>query len=703
MKNSQSFTIVLALLVLSSFITGCSDSGKFNLGKAENKKPDSGKIINTAKWGRVPANQVVIILAEGAGRAEAEKVASELGGSIAGEMQYINLFQIENSNSDEKGLLDAIDKAKKMQGVELAFPNASLYCSGFENSSCNPLDDDFYSGANGASYNMIGLKNAWDIIKASKVKINKVQVGVNDEALGTKSEELGGSEIKGSGTGDIDSTTNKHHSNGVVNIIGANSQNGGATGIASILGKNLSINVINTLDSPGDFAKETAKDEKDATQFTSQNGKTYTVKSLVDLQKQVESGSKVINCSFNFKPPSPDNAEYAKAMKKFLEKMNKDHPDVIFIASAGNDGAGVDGSNDFFGQKIPNLVTVGATDENGVSSNYSNYSTGDGEVTISACGKNQLDIGWNAQGTSFSAPQVSGVAALMKSINPDLTAAEIKKILTETASRTINGNNISSEYGAGMLKADDAVLRVINDMRKKKNLPELKKEDLLNLGDIILKSTGGPEEFKVTAEVKNVSEGGTTLEIEASGSNYAIAGDKKKTINAPGSVTWEITYKEKNSKLSVKVKRLDSDNCKVILLGGALKAEDLAGDWTGSVSYDSWSTPIEMARKEIEKRLLAKKGQPLPLNISVKFISDNRLSFKMQVTGGMPMPPMDFSFSEDGTINASFVYNMVSYNYTAKVTDSGDNLALKGTWNTNATNGTMKMNGQWNASMPKKK
>ena len=703
MKNTKKTLVILVCILLISFLTGCSKKDdKLNLGKFENKKPDSSKIIKTSKWGKIPSNQFVIVLKDGFGKKEAVKIAAGLNGKVVGEMEYINLYQIENNISNEAELIESIDKAKKNQEVELAFPNVSVYCSGFENSSCNPLDDDFYSGKNGAAFDMIGLKNAWDIIKASKVKLNKVKVGVNDEAFGTKSQETGNADVKGSGVDDVDNNSFKKHSNGVVNIIGADPNNGGATGVASILGKDLSINVINTLDSPGDYATEVTKDEKDPTQYEASNGKSYTVKTLIDLQRQVEAGSKVINCSFNIKPPSPNNAEIALAMKKFLEKMNKDHPDVIFVASAGNDSTALDGNNEMFGHKLPNLITVGATNEDGTPAKYSNFSTGNGEVTVSACGNTHLDLGWNDKGTSFSAPQVTGVAALMKSINPDLSAADIKRIISETASKKTYDKNLPSQYGAGMLRADDAVLKVINEMRKKKNLPELKKEDLLNLSGIELKSTGGPEEFKVTATVKSVSEGGTPLEIEISGSNFAMGGDKKKTLNAAGSVSWDITYKEKKSKLTVKVKRLDTDNCKVILVGGTLKAEDLVGNWAGNVSYDDWSTPIDMARKEIEKNLLTKKGQPLPLNLTVSLLSENSLSFEMKVTGGYPMPPMTFSFSDDGSLSSSFVYKMVAYQYSAMVTDAGDKLNLKGTWNTNATNGTMKMNGQWNAVLIKK-
>lgn len=60
---------------------------------------------------------------------------------------------------------------------------------------------------------------------------------------------------------------------------------------------------------------------------------------------------------------------------------------------------------------------------------------------------------WLISGTSFSAPHVAGVAALVKSVNPDLTPIEVRKIITSTA-EPIGPQVI---FGAGMVRADQAV------------------------------------------------------------------------------------------------------------------------------------------------------------------------------------------------------------------------------------------------------
>ncbi len=61
-------------------------------------------------------------------------------------------------------------------------------------------------------------------------------------------------------------------------------------------------------------------------------------------------------------------------------------------------------------------------------------------------------------GISFSAPLVSGVAALMLSVNPDLTQREVREIIVNTA---IDQNN-QFRFGAGLLNAHAAVRAAIN-------------------------------------------------------------------------------------------------------------------------------------------------------------------------------------------------------------------------------------------------
>src|SRR4029077_17359429 len=62
-----------------------------------------------------------------------------------------------------------------------------------------------------------------------------------------------------------------------------------------------------------------------------------------------------------------------------------------------------------------------------------------------------------ASGTSFSAPQGSGAVALMLEANPQLTPAELKDILSSTA--TPMPKYFYHEVGAGMLNTYAAVLQ----------------------------------------------------------------------------------------------------------------------------------------------------------------------------------------------------------------------------------------------------
>ncbi|WP_413557370.1 S8 family serine peptidase [Bdellovibrio sp. HCB209] len=58
-------------------------------------------------------------------------------------------------------------------------------------------------------------------------------------------------------------------------------------------------------------------------------------------------------------------------------------------------------------------------------------------------------------GTSMATPHVAGVAALVKAANKNLNGAQVKQILTSTA--TALGPNNNNEYGAGVVNAEAAV------------------------------------------------------------------------------------------------------------------------------------------------------------------------------------------------------------------------------------------------------
>ncbi len=122
----------------------------------------------------------------------------------------------------------------------------------------------------------------------------------------------------------------------------------------------------------------------------------------------------------------------------------------LFIWAAGNDGKNVDTFRNIDRFNVSNLISVGAHDSNNKrsiwSSSYSsNYGTA---VNIYAPGgkgmtqntSNCLTTTSNPtneytyfNGTSCSAPHVTGVAALLLSINPNLTTIQLKNAILNSA------------------------------------------------------------------------------------------------------------------------------------------------------------------------------------------------------------------------------------------------------------------------------
>jgi subtilisin family serine protease len=139
------------------------------------------------------------------------------------------------------------------------------------------------------------------------------------------------------------------------------------------------------------------------------------------------------------------------------------HPDLTIVASAGNES--LDGVG--FPAAIPGVISVGATNMTGNRSFYSSYGGGldvvapGGDTSMSlrggilTTGGTWLEGFWQGiavpdyswgvaldplgkyvrvQGTSFAAPNVAGVVALMKGENSGLSRDAVSAILKETAS-----------------------------------------------------------------------------------------------------------------------------------------------------------------------------------------------------------------------------------------------------------------------------
>ncbi len=202
------------------------------------------------------------------------------------------------------------------------------------------------------------------------------------------------------------------------------------------------------------------------------------------LQNKSAYNIRVVNCSFSANTVYDAHDPVNIATKLLTENG------VNVVFSAGNSGPGNGTLNPY--ASAPWVIAVGASDKVGKLAKFSSRSGfGANSPTLVAPGVDiislrstatqtsvsgiangdvnrltptELPFYTVASGTSFSAPQVAGAIALMLDANPNLTTAEVKDILSRTA--TPLPNYYKHEVGAGMLNTYAAVLESAFPNRK---------------------------------------------------------------------------------------------------------------------------------------------------------------------------------------------------------------------------------------------
>jgi len=153
-----------------------------------------------------------------------------------------------------------------------------------------------------------------------------------------------------------------------------------------------------------------------------------------------QNGARVINMSFSL-------STYSQEMATALKFASRRH--VICVASAGNDGR----EEIVYPAALPDVMGVASTTNNDTRSTFSNY--GEDLVWVAAPGEGIITTypfgtygaGW---GTSFSAPLVSGAAALMVGANMSFRESSAESALA-------NAIWISPDLGNGRVDLYQAV------------------------------------------------------------------------------------------------------------------------------------------------------------------------------------------------------------------------------------------------------
>jgi cell wall-associated protease len=171
------------------------------------------------------------------------------------------------------------------------------------------------------------------------------------------------------------------------------------------------------------------------------DGDEYDKDIALAIRYAVDQGARVINASFG-KKFSPNASWVQDALRYAASK------DVLFVHAAGNDGVDLDlpenpnFPNDVYSlggtSSENNYLSIGALTPNygpDMIASFSNY--GKKGVDIFAPGDEIYSTLPNSNygvegGTSMAAPAVAGMAALIRSLYPQLTAVQVKRIILDS-------------------------------------------------------------------------------------------------------------------------------------------------------------------------------------------------------------------------------------------------------------------------------
>ncbi|NNM24062.1 MAG: S8 family serine peptidase [Flavobacteriaceae bacterium] len=216
------------------------------------------------------------------------------------------------------------------------------------------------------------------------------------------------------GNGDVDGPDpekkDAQHGTHVAGIIAAKRGNGvGMNGVAN----NVQIMVVRAVPDGDEYDKDIA----------------------LAIRYAVDNGAKVINTSFGkYYSPHP---EWVWDAIKYAAKK-----DVLIVNAAGNEGFDLDGIEVYpndqqkTGPEVAdNFITIGALNYDYGSEMVANFSNfGKSNVDVFAPGvkiwsTTPLNTYEFLQGTSMAAPAVAGVAAMIRSQYPSLSAKQVKQVL----------------------------------------------------------------------------------------------------------------------------------------------------------------------------------------------------------------------------------------------------------------------------------
>lgn len=459
-----------------------------------NKKNDIGEIyfhqtelehIQSNDDGTMYAdNEILLVADETAKYKDIERLAKANGAEIVGWIEQTNDYQLQ---------LSKVCNCAELEQVAATLLESDLIDDAYVNYAFAVSDDatherdgfiygekweddlqDFNHWEKAENFKSWGIEAvntlaAWDVLDSHKSKVNPVMVGLFDSRFDTNHEDLGFAETFYN-TNPVDNgVIYNNHGTHVAGTMAARANNKeGICGVypygdGNLYGVSLNVN-SNYIEN----------------QVTSM---CYKIACAELILRNV----KVINVSLGFgysenpviEYESPEWYEQVDFMESnayilgdFLNRLLKKGYDFVIVNSAGNDSdrknsivydSKYNSWNTVIDEKdypdvFNRIIVVGAMDSDGSICDFSN---GGERVDIYAPGEQIYSTMINSQygntyekegkqylwsGTSMAAPHVSGVAAIVWSLNNNLTGAQVKEIVCGSHNLQYNSCNVVDAY-----------------------------------------------------------------------------------------------------------------------------------------------------------------------------------------------------------------------------------------------------------------
>lgn len=419
---------------------------------------------------KIVSNQIIVRFREGLARATIEAVITEFGCTVAGEIPVLNIYQLKIPDGAHP--VDLVDQFKKSPHVKWAQVNYIIYTDTLmESVPVLEADDRYFSdqwalhntGQGGGNKDAdIDAPEAWVMEKGHP----NVTIAILDTGVNYKHEDLKDNLRMPAGIvwdfidNDFEpldeGDPNRHgygHGTAMAGITVAGMNDKGIVGVAP----QATFLPVRVLDQG---------DQVDAV------GESFALTTGI-LFAVNKGNARIINISLGVH-------REMFALRDAIEVIGS-RDDVLLIASAGNEiPLGIPDMPPrlvpFLGYPaaFPEVMAVAATLHDDRRASYSNYgdwidvsapggSRGTQRIRSTALHKND-SYGWSG-GTSAAAPFVSGVAALVWSLDYradgdfDLSASEVREIIKASADNIDHLNpGYEGKLGTGRVNAHKALL-----------------------------------------------------------------------------------------------------------------------------------------------------------------------------------------------------------------------------------------------------